>query len=816
MFERVLSDLRYSVRRLRMSPGLAVVAVATLTLVIAADTTAYSLVRGILLRDIVAHEPERLFSISTIDTRSNQQSYVYFETFNDLRTQAQSIAALAMYSVRFLRVQSDTDASDVNVECVTPSYFMLMQPPLEIGRFLTEEDNDPAAPRAVITDRLWRRLFNGSPQVLGRTINIDAKPVTIVGVVAGGFVGLQFDGGADVFVPVSFLQTLGDKGRVRTAYMIGRLAKDVGLEEARTELKSRWSALRATLASSVAPAERETVASQEVVVESAHGGFSALRREFGPTLVVVMTLGVVILLVGCANLAGLMLARSVAREHEAIMMIALGAGRGSLWRQGVVEGVLLAFISLTLALPLAWWASGTTTAALTYARATPLVRPLTPDSHVLAVVGTVAMMTGVFIGIVPAWRVTRTSAAESIRSERTVARSLGRAGHTVLVGQVALSLMLLFSAGLFARTMAGLHANDAAFRDRGIVWTRLSRNPGDRGLLSQPYFETLIQRLSAISGVQSAALSTYFPAYLGFRGSLPSDKFSVGESPDLKEVAGLSEFVTPGFFDTVGISRVRGRDFTWSDGANGPQVAILSETLSRRLVPEGDPIGRRLRVTAGSKSVDVEIVGVVSDAPIGNIREPHLAVVFRPMMQNLPFAQSPMAHVRVNGDVQLVRDAYPRAVQAEGHHFVRTLFTLDDWIDFALLQERLMSAVATTAAALGVLLACLALFSALAFAVAARRREIAVRMALGASNQRVINMVIKDGLSIVVVGVLVGIPSALGGAMLLRSQLYGVASTDGTTVIASAALFFIVACAATLLPAWRASRTDPVNALREQ
>jgi predicted permease len=378
-------------------------------------------------------------------------------------------------------------------------------------------------------------------------------------------------------------------------------------------------------------------------------------------------------------------------------------------------------------------------------------------------------------------------------------------------------MVLVVGAGLFAGTLSRLHANVALVRTRPIVFTMLGRNPGDRGTpLGRPYFQELVQQLSGIRGVDAAALSYRFPTYLN-ANVLPTESFAPVAGPETSPVAtGLTEFVSPGFFDLFGIARLRGRDFTWDDDGRAPTVSIVSESLARKLLPGGEVIGRRVRVSSGSARTDVEIVGVVADAPIGGIREPHLAVVFRPMMQDLTRAQFPMTHVRVSGDLTAVRDAYVRVVESQGHHFVRVLYTLDQWIDFVMLQERLIAGLSTSAAAVAIVLACIGLYGLLAYAVASRVREIGVRMALGARRTDVVRMIVRDGLIVVVPGVLIGVPCALAAATLVRSQLYGLAPNDPATIIGAAVVFIVTGFVAALVPALRASKIDPMDALRQE
>jgi predicted permease len=825
MLDAMWIDIRHSFRCLRRSPGFSLVVTATFALAIGANTTVFSLLNAIVLRAVSVSDPDRLVAISTTDTRTTQPGYIYVDALTAFRAQQRSFSTLSMYSGGgVLRIEARSAAVDAGVEGVMPEYFALVGARLAAGRSFTEGDSalaGAATPAVVITDRLWRRIFGGDSRAVGEAMRIDGKSVTIVGVTAPGFYGLQVDAGADLFLPLSILRTLaGDPRRpVRALNVIGRLAPGVTLKQARAEVLARWPAIQAaTLPSSLSPAEQSSLRSQRVVVESLATGFSVLRRQYGTSLVVLVGLTAILLAIGCVNLTGLLLARGLARQQQIAVRVALGAGPARLFQQLLFDGLLLALCGLAAALPLAWWSSHVLSALLMVGRITPLLRPMTPDGRVLAIATFVAIVTGLLIGILPAWRAVNSRVDGDLPRGRVIAGTLGRSGRLLLVAQVALSMVLLAGAGLFTGTLSHLHANDAPLRTRRIVWTRLARNPGDRGTtLGRPYFQELLRQLSGIPGVDAAAFSFIFPAFLGFASALPTDSFAPVAGPEPSLVTpGLTEFVSPGFFDMFGIARLRGRDFTWDDDGHAPTVAIVSETLARKLFPASEVTGRRIRVSSGAARTDVDIIGVVADAPIGSIREPHQAIVFRPMLQDLTRAQSPMAHVRVSGDLKGVRDAYVRVVESQGHHFVRGLFTLDEWIDYALLQERLIAGLSTSAAALAVVLACLGIYGLLAYTVTSRVREIGVRMALGATRTAVVQMIVREGLTVAVAGVLIGIPCALAAAGLVRSQLYGLAPNDHAPIIGAAVVFIVTGFVAALVPAFRASKIDPMDALRHE
>jgi putative ABC transport system permease protein len=308
-------------------------------------------------------------------------------------------------------------------------------------------------------------------------------------------------------------------------------------------------------------------------------------------------------------------------------------------------------------------------------------------------------------------------------------------------------------------------------------------------------------------------LSFFYPAFLGFPGVVRNTNISNAGDTTVS-VTGMTEFISPGFFDISGIARIRGRDFEWTDAAKGQPVAIVSESVASQL--RADPIGRELQVVTNGVATRVTVVGVVADAPIGRLDDPHVPVVFRPITQNLTQAAVPIAHVRADGDLATVRDGYVKAVNSLGRNSVRALFTMDGWIDDALLQQRLVAGVSTSAALLSLLLAALGIFGVLGYSVTARGREIGIRMSIGATPSSITRMVVTEGLKVAVVGIVVGGPLAYAASRLVASLLYGVSPGDPKTIIAAAMLFVVTSIAAAWLPAFRAAHVRPLDALRQE
>jgi putative ABC transport system permease protein len=819
MWDALRVDIRHSLRGLRRSPGFTVVVILTIALTMGAITTIGSLLNAIVLRTVSVTEPNRLVSISATDIRTNQLGSLYADAFAAYRAAQHSLSSMCMYTPGLLRVEARNATADGVSEGVTPEYFDLLGVRAAAGRFFTDADGAGELV-AVISDRFRRRVFGNDAaanDVIGETVKMDGRPVTIIGVTAAGFDGLQFDSGTDLFLPIGAARSLaGDTQPLRTRYIVGRLKPGVTMAQARAELRARWPAiLEVTLPSSLSSAEQQALRSQRIDAESLASGISGLRLQYGSSLAVLAVLAGFLAAITCVNLAGLLLVRSLARRHQIAVRQALGASCGRIVQQTLIDGVLLALGGLLASLPFPWWTIRGFAATASIARATPLLQNLTPDARVLGSATLFTLVIGVVIGILPAWQAVRARTADRLRPGRAIAGTLGRSGRLLLVAQVALSTVLLVGAGLFAGTLLRLRANDGSLHNR-IVWTPLSPTPGDRDPMSGTYLRALLQRLEGLQGVDAAALSVYFPAYLGFPGQLRMERYSRADAGTSAEVAGLTEFVSPGFFSMFGIPRLRGRDFTWTDDGRALPVVLINEGLAHRLFTGDEAIGQRLRAWSGRTTKEFQIIGVVADAAIGTIREPHQPVVFRPILQEPARARFALAHMRVTGDLKTVRDASVRAIASQGRHFVRAVFTMEEWVDHALLQERLTAALSMFAGGMTLALACIGVYGLLAYAVTSRIREIGVRLALGATHAQVVRMIVREGLAIAVPGVAIGIPCALVAARLVRSQLYGVVPNDPSTITGAAVVLVLTSVVASLLPALRASKIDPSEALRQE
>ena len=816
MWDALCLDVRHSVRGLRLAPTFSLIVIVTLALAVGATAAVGSLLNAIVLRPLAVPSPEQLVAVSAIEPRANVEGYFYADTFEAFRATQRSFAQLSMYAGGGLvRVETRSGVFENAVmEAVSPSYFGMVGARAAAGRFFNNSD-DAAV---VITEAYRRRIF-GNAIGIGEAIKFDGMPATVIGIAADGFGGLRFDGTVDIIVPFALMRSAtGDPSRpIRSRQVVGRLARGVSINAARAELLARWpSAQSATLPATVSEAEREALLRQRLAVVPVASGFSGLRAEYGTTLWVLLALMGILLAVACANLAGLTLARSQTRRHQVAIRLALGGSpRRVLW-QLLVDGLLLSAVAFAGAVPLAWGIIRAVTASLLFGRTSSKFLTLTPDAGVIAATALLTVCIGLAVGVVSAWQSVTVHVDESLRRGRGTTGSLGRFGRALLVAQVALAMTLLVGAGLFAATLAHLRANDTSLQSQRIVFTRAFREPGDRDTLPLDYYRTLVTELAHMPAADAAALSVYYPTYYPVTGPLPTDyHYTQADGVTPLDATVLTDFVSPGFFDLFKLPRLQGRDFSWDDGPGKPAVALVSASLARALFPAGDVIGQHIHA-AGPARRDVEVIGVVADAPYGKLGDPRPLVVFRPILQEAAKAQYPIAYVRASGDLSTVRDGYTRVVKSLGHRSLRGFITSSEWVDHALLQERFTAGLATFAAGLTILLACMGVYGLLAYSVTARVREIGVRLALGAERRTVVWMIVRDGLAIAVPGVLIGAACAWAAARLVRARLYGIAPSDPRTLLIAAAIFLAAALAASLVPALRASRVAPVEALREE
>jgi putative ABC transport system permease protein len=812
MWDALRLDVRHSLRSLRRAPTYSLIVILTLTVAVGATTAVGSLLNALVLRKPAVPHPEQLVALSALDPRANVSGWFYADTVDAYRSAQQSFAQMAMHVGGGLaRVEAPAGVFEAVTETVSPTYFDMVGARASAGRFFSDADEAVV----VITEDFRRRLFGDGPGI-GETITVDAATATVIGVAADGFQGLQSGRPCDIIAPFA-LWRANRSTPLRSRGVVGRLARGVTIDAARAELLARWPAMQsATLPSTLPEPEREALLRQRLDVAPLAMGYWDRSSRYGTTLVVLLGLMAMLLVVACANLAGLTLARSLTRRHQVAVRLALGASAARVFWQLLLDGILLSAVALVGAVALAWAIVRVVRASLMAGLFASKFPDVTPDAAVLAATALLTLVIGLAMTLVSAWQSVTVRVDECLRRGRGNIGSFGRFGRGLLVAQVALSMTCLVGAGLFTATLSRLRANDTSLQSQRIIFNRAYREPGDRAVLGPEYYRSLVDGLGHMPGAEAAALSVYYPTYFHTSGPLPTEHYTRADDVAAPEIAVLPECLSPGFFDLFRLPRLQGRDISWDDGPGAPDVALVSASVARALFPEGDAVGRHIRLS-GPEPRDIAVIGVVADAPYGKLDDPQPYVVFRPILQDLERSQFPMAYVRAaSGDLATVREGYTRVIESLGHRRLRGFVTSPDFVDSALLRQRFTAGLATFVAAITILLACMGVYGLLAYSVAARFREIGVRVALGATRGTVVWMFVRDGLAIAVPGVLVGAACAWSATRLVRAQLYGVAPGDPRTLLIAAVVSLATVLAASWLPALRASRVAPIDALREE
>lgn len=810
-----------SIRRLKQTPALTSMVVVTLALTAAGGMTSASVIEAIWLRSVSSPNATHLVSISVHSAQRGQGGYMYDSDVEALRRAGGSLEAVSLYSGSgIMRLESDGASMDVGVEGVEADYFGIVGVSAQRGRVLVASDIPAAAdaPVAVITEELADRLHFGVDEALGQFVVLDGVEVSIVGVLRSGFTGLQLDGGADVMMPITFVRAhQGDAARtgpIRAPAVVGRLRDGVSVRAAEAEVIARWPIVQESTIGLLSRAERESRELQTPRVDSLRFGFSGIRNQWGQSVRLLFGLFGALICVGVTNVVGLMWVRCLGRIGEVRTRSALGASRARLVTPFLSDGLVLALVAFAVAMPLAWLATSQLEAMLAVARPIPMRLSLRPNAPAVLVALISAVGIGAVIGLVPVWALSRPQSWCTQGGTRGVTKNFGYLEQSVLAAQIGFSMMFVVISSLFGGSLSALAANGEGISASPVSWARLARTPGDRSPFSASYFEGLARDLSSIDGVTSASFSVLFPSGLGFRGALPTDAYR--RLSEAGRAAALTEFVSPKFFDTVGIPILQGRDFTWADGTLSHQVVVISRSMAMTLFPEGSPVGHHLSLEAEAGRPTFEVIGVSADAPIGTVRELHPLVVFRPMAQNLDRAGTPIALLRAGGTPSGIHSHLSERVVENRRHFVRGVFTLKGWMDFALLQERLLSLISAWAGLVASILAAVGLFGALSHLVSSRSRELGLRLAIGATRRDVFRTVAGWGLRVVVAGGAFGVLLSLVTGWSLRSLLYGVTPVSVEAVAMALIGLLVVGLFGVCPPCYSASCVDPVVTLRDQ
>jgi predicted permease len=836
--ERLWQDLRYALRQLRGTPAFTVTAVLILALGIGAVTAVFSLIDAALLKMLPVKNPEQLVQFKNISPTFPINDAFSYPALGTMSQQSQVLAGVLgfrkLYNIDF---EVDGQSGLAQGQLVSGTYFSVLGVKAIRGRTILPADESVAGPNpvAVIGYDYWRSRFGLDPGIVGKKILLNNAPFTIVGVTEPEFYGVQPGAKIDVSVPLTTMVLVNPgfaaagtqydvlKAPMRNwLYVMGRLQPGVSREKATARLQPVFTELKREAVASLAgepvdsPALRQAVLDGRLQLDPASQGLATLREQFSKPLWVLMAVVALLLLITCANVANLQLARANAREREIAVRLAIGAGKFRLMRQLITESVLLGVIGGALGVALAYWGSGSLLALMAQGRS-PVSLRVHPDLTVLAFALAVSLLTALVFGTIPAWRSTDVNPshalAQNARSS-TSPRQRHGLGKALVVLQVAVSLVLVVGAGLLTRSLSNLREYYPGFnRDNVLLFHVDPPIIGTKDVV--PLYQQLLSRLREIPGVRSASLSVHEPLSTNV-----SDSSVKVQGPSARKGEDLApvdiEPIGPDYFATMETPVVRGREFQVGDRAGAPEVAVVNQSMARHFFGDADPIGRFVSIPAYRGDTNwMQIVGEVRDVKVHDLRESPTLMLYVPMWQ-APEGGATF-EVRTAIDPANVQTGVLGAVKSiESRLPIYSVKSLDDQLDDSLVEERLVGSLSSTFGMLALLLTCIGLYGLMAYTVNRRTGEIGIRMALGAQRSRIARMILRETFVLVLCGLVIGVPAALLASRLIAAQLFGLKPGDPLTFLAACAVMAAVTITASYIPAHRAASVDPMRALRSE
>jgi putative ABC transport system permease protein len=830
MLDALFQDVRYAIRALRSAPGFAAVAILSLALGIGANTAIFSLIDAVILKSLPVRHPEEL-----VQVMMGRESYTGFTnpTWEHLRDRQDVFSGIFAYSRWAFNLSTGGAANSVSGNYVSGHYFDTLGVHAALGRTLTPaDDTRGCVGSAVLSYGFWQSEYGGRAGILGKTISIDRHPIEIVGVTEPGFNGTEVGASSDVMVPLCAITHIGtgyprmlDTNFYPVGWLqvVGRLKHGLSRSQATARLKTLAPQIyRAAFEQrglvmengrQLGPQERAEYLKRTFDTYPAANGISWLRREYRLALIVLMSMVGVVLLIACANVANLLLARGAVRQREIAIRMALGGGRGRLIRQLLTESLLLSGIGAAVGILFAEWG------ARMLVRFLDVSLDLSLDIRLLAFTASVAVLTGLAFGIAPAWRGTRVDPQSTLKANaRGVIEGtrLGL-GKILVMAQVALSLLVLVGAGLMLSTFWKLTSLDAGFERSRVLLVTVNLRDGNypREQWSAVYRD-LLDQLRAVPGVRSASISSFTPVC---HCRWMAEVMLEGYTPKSRDDA-MANFnnVSDRYFETIGTPMASGRDFNSHDTSNSPKVAIVSKSMAQKYFAAANPVGRHFRIRDGdSISNPVEIVGMVEDAKYYSLRAEPSPLIFIPWSQGGPAGPLTTFELRPAGGAPTTLTSGVKSAIARVNRDVSIEFeTLAGKVDTTIEREKLLASLSGIFGALALLLAAIGLYGVMSYNVARRRNEIGIRMALGAQQSRVLRMVLGEVAILIGTGLAVGFGAALGATRLITTFLYGLQPDDPWTLGSAVVVLAGAALLAGYLPAQRASKLDPMAALRDE
>lgn len=798
--EDLVADCRYGIRLLGRSPVFTLVAVLSLALGIGANTAIFSLIDTIMLRSMPVAEPDRLVEFMKYFSRG--RGAISHPLFEQLRTQSRSFMAMFAHSSVDVRNISFGDVEEpVRTALASAGYYSTLGVPAVLGR--TFGPQDERAPVAVVSYAWWQRRFGGDPNAIGKVFRLNGTGFAIIGITPKGFVGPIVGNPPEVTFPLKMdAEVRGQESVIhQPGYnwlsVMARLRPGVSREQAQAEVSGLFRRGLELEAGKVELRNRKDILEQRMELRPAGSGFVGLSENYAEPLMVLMGVVAIVLLLACSNLANLLLARAMARRREISVRLAIGAGKGRIIRQLMAESLMLAVIGGASGIALALWLSNGLIRMMSAGGLTMLFE-IKPDLRVLGFTAAASVLTCLLFGLIPAWQAARVQVNSTLKEGRLGDRARWRRG--LIVVQVALSLLLVIGAGLFARTLANLYSIEPGFDRRGVLMFEVDlRKAGYKGDQMKAVQAQIVERLGALPGVESASLASVPPVSGGgWDGSISVEGYT--PKPDERAQAHFNG-ITPRHFRTLRTPMLLGREFTERDSATAPKVVIVNETFVKRYFGGTAPLGKQVN--------KAEIVGVVKDMKYRTLRQQIPPTAYWPAAQ-LAFASGHNYFVR--GPLATPVAAAVR--QVDNNLRAEKVRTLEEHVDNTILRERLLALLAGFFGVLALILSCVGIYGVTAFQVTRRTNEIGIRMALGAGGSHVAWMVLREIVGLLLLGFVIGIPAAWLLTGLAADLLFGLKPADAATYISAAILLGAVALSAGAIPAWRATRVDPVTALR--
>jgi predicted permease len=840
MLENLMQDLKFAFRTMRRSPGFTAIAILSLALGIGANTAIFTLINDLMLKSLPVKDPQGLIAVGkqvdggVTDGLAGSVDMFPYEFYTKLRQNDEAFSDITAYqsggaSRAIVRREGQSGNGSAQMMLASGNYFSVLQVPATAGRLLepADDNGENSRPVVVLSHRYWRSSFGGDPGVIGQTITVNSIPLTVVGVAGRGFYGEHVETSpTDIWVPlgiqpqVTMMESLNGPGGYYWLQMMARLKTGVSRERAQQWITMQLHDYILAREGDATPERKQEIGQTTVALLPGAQGVSRIRSQYDQPLRILMAVVAVVLLIACANLANFLLAKTLAREHEISTRLALGAGRWRIVRQMLTESLFLSLCGGAMGLVFAYWGTSALIAFVAKGETFTAIQAA-PDFRVLAFSLGVSILTGILFGIGPALRVSRMAMNSGLNtSVRSAVSGASRGSRLIpqvlIAAQVALSLVLLVGAGLFLRTLRNLETRDIGFERSRLLMVNLEPKLANyKPEQLDAFNRRVLDRVNSLPGVESSGMSGAAPMSMG---SWMAPVYVKGRPEDPNDMH-ISTYmrVTPGFFETLRTGLVQGRYIDQRDGKGAPNVVVINEQLVKQLFPNSNPIGQSVKLSEPTVGeAGWQVIGVVKDTLYGGPREDPRPMVYLPVSQlSGNNAYSSWMEVRTAGDpAQAAASVRTALKDIDPNLPVPVIRTIQEHVNTFTSRETLISQLSIFFALLALLLVCIGLYGVMTYSVVRRTNEIGVRMALGAQQGGVLWLILRESLVVLAVGIAIGVAATTAAMKLIESSLFGLKPSDPLTLAGAVAAVVAVTLLASYLPARRATKVDPMVALR--